>query len=899
MKQHKSRSTRNGMLTALLAVWLIAFSGCAAQKAPESAAQAPDAPPETEPRAITAVQTTVDDQSIRIAISGNRVLTYTAVKQPFPEGVVLYFPETKIGANVADLYPVDNAPVESVKVTQLDDKGSTARVEILLAADAPYQVNREGNGLSVNFTPVAGKMAEAPLPAPEPEANAAESTQAAMPATAPAAEDAQDQPLPSAMGTSVNRLRAVTADPKDQGVAVKLLANGPIANYKSFTIGNPARIVFDIQGLESPFKGEQVVAVDSPWVKRVRHYSDHDQLRVVLDTEDQYLDAFSAAPSEMGLNIHVGDLAVLTASSDASAKTAAPAAAKTGAAWVNRIDFASEEDGKSTIIVGTTEEVSYKIQKVGDRRLLLSLFGAKIPGYRQRPLITTRFESAVDRVTPVQSSTMKDTALVNIELRESVPYFVDQVDNLLMVHLEKSSIPPKTMEAAGLPEWRQVLAQTAETLPEQAGADDQVSGDLDEKRTFNRSAGQKFTGEKIALDFYETDIKNVFRILREVSGKNYAIDKDVTGKVTLSLEKPVPWDQVLDLVLRMNQLGMVFEGDIVRVATLTTLKTEETMRQEAMAAARKTVEDQKDLEPLVTEYIPINYSDANADILPQLKNVVSERGKLSVHSATNQIIIRDTAARVEEAQALVKELDKVTRQVLIEARVVEATSSFSRTLGAKFEVGPGTGQTWVSDKLGGNWDLNLASNYVNSSTVAFNFGRIVGSPLSINAELEASETVGDTKTISAPKILTMDNKAATIKTGTSYPINSLDANGNSTTEFKEIVLQLTVTPHVTLDDRVSMKIEISKNDVGAQIGNDVSFTVNEANTELLLNDGDTVVIGGISKSNDVNSDSGVPGLSKIPVLGWLFKSATTTKTKNELLIFITPRILKLDPKGKG
>ncbi|MBI9083928.1 MAG: type IV pilus secretin PilQ [Desulfobacterales bacterium] len=886
MKQQTSRSTRNGMLSVLLTVWLIAFSGCAAQKAAEKAADAPEAP--AEPKAITAVQTAEDSDSIRISISGNRVLTYTSVKQPFPEGVVLYFPETVLNADVADLYPVDSDPVDSVKVAQLDDKGPTARVEILLTGDAPYQVERDGDGLSVTFAkPSFGETSMAVVPDQTAEPMAAEPAETPTMAMAAAGGDNA--------GASANRLRAVTADPKDKGVTVTIFANGPIADYNSFSLKNPARIVFDLHNLDSPFKGEQIVSVESPWVKRVRHYRDADKLRVVLDTENQYLNAFSAAATEKGLRIHVGELAAL-ASDMASPAPVPVSAATAGVAWVNRVDFASEEGGKSTILIGTTEQVEYKIKKVNDRRLLLSLFGAKIPGYRQRPLITTRFESAVDRVTPVQSTTMKDTALVNIELREAVPYFVDQVDNLLMVHLEPSAVPPKAAEEAGLPEWKQVLAQTAEILPEAAGADEMTSGNLEEKRTRTRTGAGKFTGEKIALDFYETDIKNVFRILREVSGKNYAIDKDVTGKVTLSLEKPVPWDQVLDLVLRMNQLGMVYEGDIVRVATLTTMKNEESLRQAAMAAAKKSLDDQQELEPLVTEYIPINYSNASADILPHLKNVVSARGKLSVHAATNQIIIKDTADRVAEAKALVRELDQVTRQVLIEARVVEATSNFTRTLGAKFSVGPGTGTTWNSSNLGGDWDLNVASNYVTSPTAAFNFGRIIGSPLTLNAELQASETESETKTISAPKILTMDNKAATIKTGTSYPISKLDANGNSTTEFKDIVLSLTVTPHVTLDDRISLVINISKNDVGAQIGSNVSFTVNEANTELLLNDGDTVVIGGITKTNKVNSDEGVPGLSKMPILGWLFKSKTRTKTMNELLIFITPRILKLDQK---
>jgi type IV pilus assembly protein PilQ len=884
MNQDTSILTRNGILTLVLAACLVAFSACAAPKATEKTAQEPVASP--DPKTIMDVRTQEDSDAIRIAISGNSLLTYTSVRQPFPEGVVLYFPETRIGPDVAELYPVDSTPVDSVKVNQLADKGPTARIEIMLTGDAPYNVERDGNGLLVTFAKTA---APAPPAAPEPVEAMAPVTPSAPPATA-----APDSGV-------TNRLRGITAEAKARGVAVAILANGPVSDYNAFAIQNPARIVFDIFNIDSPFKGEQVVAVDSRWVKRVRHYRDTDKLRVVIDTEDEYLDAFSAAATGTGLSVHVGDLPA-PAGTPAPGGTPAPAAPTGAAAWVNRVDFASEEGGKSTILIGTTETVAYKIQKVDEKRLLLSLFNAKVPGYRQRPLITTRFESAVDRITPVQSSTTKNTALINIELRQAVPYFVDQVDNLLMVHLEASSMPPKALAEADLPEWKQVLSQTAETSPETVGthakAGGDISADLEEKREFQRSVAQKFTGEKIALDFYETDIKNVFRILREVSGKNYAIDKDVTGKVTLSLETPVPWDQILDLVLRMNQLGMVFEGDIVRVATLTTLKNEQSLRQEALAAAKKTMEDQKDLEPLITEYIPINYSNANSDILPHLKNVISGRGKLSVHTATNQIIIKDVAERVQEAKDLVRELDQVTRQVLIEARIVEATTTFTKEIGAEFGIGPGTGNTFSSDRLGGNWGLDMATNFPksNSGQLSFDFARVVGSPFALNARLQALENQGESKTISAPKILTLDNKAATIKQGTSYPITKTDANNNSTTEFKDIVLELTVTPHVTMDDRVSLVINISKNDVGATVGSNIIFTVNEANTELLLNDGDTVVIGGITKTSMSEGMAGMPGIHKIPILGWLFKSENESKTKNELLIFITPRILKLEHK---
>ncbi|MFO7964935.1 MAG: hypothetical protein R6U50_13510, partial [Desulfobacterales bacterium] len=221
-------------------------------------------------------------------------------------------------------------------------------------------------------------------------------------------------------------------------------------------------------------------------------------------------------------------------------------------AWVNRIDFSSEEKGKSTIIIGTSRPVDYDIEKSQDKHLKLRLIKTNIPDFRQRQLITTRFDSAVDRIIPVQTTAMKGDSLISIELREAVPYFAETSGSLIMVHFEPSSIPPRPLEAANLPPWKRIISgdfveSNIETAQNSEGP---AIGSI---RSTDQSLGKKtYNGEKIALDFYETDIKNVFRILREISGKNFIIDDDVNGKVTMTLDKPVPWDQIMDLVLKMN-----------------------------------------------------------------------------------------------------------------------------------------------------------------------------------------------------------------------------------------------------------------------------------------------------------------------------------------------------------
>ena len=554
-------------------------------------------------------------------------------------------------------------------------------------------------------------------------------------------------------------------------------------------------------------------------------------------------------------------------------------------AWVNRIDFSSEKDGKSTIIIGTSIPAKYDLKKINDKKLLLNLYNSNLPDYRKRPLITTRFESAVDRIIPFQTSAMKDKSGFIIELRESVPYSIEQTANLLFLHFEASSISPKPLDKAKLPPWEKVMTQTvAQTEPAEMETAAKAK-----KKTMPKMG--KFTGEKIALNFFETDIKNVFRILMDVSGKNFAIDKDVTGKVTLSFDKPVPWDQVLDLVLKMNRLGMVYEGDIVRIATLKTLKAEEEEKQDMLAAEQRVKEQKKNLSPLITEYIPINYANAKDDVLPHI--VPTEgRGSITVDARNNQIIITDIAEKVKKAREIVKKIDKVTPQVMIEARIVEATDTFSREIGTSWSI---TGER--TDFPGGTlgFDMSATNPPQNSlGAIGIQFSRLIGNTFQVvDARLEASEIEGNSKIISAPKILTLDNKAAKIKQGLAYPYNKLDADGNTTTEFKDIALELEVTPHITPDERVTMKIVIKNNEIGAIINNQVSFTTKEAYTELLVDDGDTIVIGGIRKTRTDIGESGLPYLRKIPVLGWLFKTESNEDTLEELLIFITPRVVQL------
>jgi type IV pilus assembly protein PilQ len=600
---------------------------------------------------------------------------------------------------------------------------------------------------------------------------------------------------------------------------------------------------------------------------------------------------------------------ILDASSPAETATAA------NPAVVSRIDFASREGGRSAMIIGTTLPVRYELTRFSENALRLRLHNARLPEHRQhRPLITTRFESAIDRITPMPASDMAGGSDIIIELREWVPYRQVQEEDVITLHFDPSSIGPRAAEAAALPDWQAALGGPSSYAP--AMMPGGVSGDMAEEAFAPAPTGptqtisafdppRQYTGQKIALDFHRTDIKNVFRILQQVSGKNYAVDKDVSGEVTISLDKPVPWDQVLALILRMNQLDYVEEGDIIRIARIATLQAEDQVRRAKMEAERQAEEAKVRLDPLETAYLTINYANARTEIEPHLKDIITkERGSLTIDARNNQLILTDTRAVINRAREIIARIDKVTPQVLIEARIVEVSENFGRELGVSWGV---AGEDIYRSDLGGEYSYNVAMNTPfrsdplgnSSGTVGVSFNRLSawGTPIVLDAALRAMEEQGKGKIVSSPKILTLNNKPALIEQGSEVPYQELSAEGVPTTAFAEAKLSLKVTPQITPDDRIALKVVTNKDEiVGYSPLNVPILSINKSESELLVENGETIVIGGVIKTELLESETGFPILKDIPGLGWLFKSKLTTTNKNELMIFITPRIIQLEQK---
>lgn len=443
-----------------------------------------------------------------------------------------------------------------------------------------------------------------------------------------------------------------------------------------------------------------------------------------------------------------------------------------------------------------------------------------------------------------------------------------------------------------------------------------------------------YTGEKIALDFFDTDIRNVFRILGEVSQKNFAVDKDVEGRVSLQLSDPVPWDQVLDLVLKMNQLEKQVQDNVIRIATFKSLQAEQDARSKAMVAEKK----RKAAETFRTEYIQVNYANAETEVFPHIarffntnqaekegasrvSDMIQDQesiipGTVSVDSRNNVIIITSIPEMIERAKEIVRKVDRVTPQVMIEARIVEANTNFSRQIGIDWSSQTGIGPYGVDPRAGigpqrgfDRWegtygyDSAISLPVTGAPAFGFNFTKLIGSPFLLDAQLSALEENGEGKIISSPRVMTLNNREAEIKQGLEIgyqTVETVDGVDKYTIKFKNVDLILKVTPQVTLDKRVSLSIHVTKNELAGYydsgIGQIPLISTKEANTALLVDDGETIAIGGIAVNTILNIDTGVPWLNKVPLLGWLFKQSSDVNEKRELLIFMTPQINQLEQR---
>ena len=574
-------------------------------------------------------------------------------------------------------------------------------------------------------------------------------------------------------------------------------------------------------------------------------------------------------------------------------------------ARVSKVEATDLADRTVVQITAAAPISSYQFERPEARRFLLTLNNCEADLDMPAPVNQSRL---------VTSLSMSSTGPGRLELigtlaKPFAEYEVWPNGRIITLTLftrsvNRSGVPEPVVSTAGanggpLPPLTPPSQPTGQARNKQSGRSATVGavGTLPKK---------EFSGKPISLVLQDADVTNVLRLLADVSGKNIMVEPDVGGKVTIKVEK-VPWDQILDMVLRVNELGMEQVGNVIRIARKEKLKKELQESNEQVKARMDLYKAQQELQvasmdsgEISTEYLQVNYSKVD-DVAAKIGDFKSSVGKVTVDPRTNLIVYADYPARIAQARELLDRLDQPNKQVLIEARIVELTASASRELGVTwtFNYSDTSGDTTYNQSFAVNHPVS------GSSFLGFNVGKLLGQPLwDLDVLLQAAEQAGEGKIISAPRILTMDNVTATITQGTEIPYNtptgltSSDSGGNLatvvTTSFKRADLELKVTPHVTPDHRVLMKIEAKKdrpNFAAAQPGQPPPINTRSIDTQLLVNDRDTIVIGGVLEETEDASESRTPGLHAVPILGMFFKSKQRLSERVELLIFISPRIV--------
>lgn len=560
-----------------------------------------------------------------------------------------------------------------------------------------------------------------------------------------------------------------------------------------------------------------------------------------------------------------------------------------------------DEAGQTTLILRLSMPVSQfrHFPLTQPSRIIVDIFGGAAV-----PADLSSFQVSASPIAAVRFSASRDSMRMSIDVSSANVPAYSVVPDAGGLRIVVGTADPKisgSRDLALVRAGKRVDILTAQAEGPSRGAKTTADGAGPEEK--------KYTGQKISFDFKDADIKNIFRLLAEVSGLNVVVTADVNRRVTLRLVE-VPWDQAMDLLISTNGLGKEQIGNVVRISTAGTLKAE----RDALAAARKS---QEILEPLQTVYFNVNYAKVR-DLEPKVKTVLSKRpdASLVVDERSNTMMIRDVKHAIEDARVLVARLDTRTPQVLIESNLIETTPTFARALGVRLQFG--IGGTTVSSAAGAGG----GSSPFTAATPAFpllptGLGGTVsiiqnrlGGLHNLSAALEAAENEGNVRIISRPSVVTLNNVASTIRSERilriALPASTNIATGSGSsaagaavaTERVPVGIILTVTPQVSSDGYVLMNINVKSSSIApnATVGGGTAGVIpfdelnREATANVLVRDGETIVLGGILKDSGSASESGIPYLKNIPVLGWLFKSVRQQKDFEELMVFITPRI---------
>jgi type IV pilus assembly protein PilQ len=720
--------------------------------------------------------------------------------------------------------------IERAELSEVDEFGRrVTRLTVWLDEPSQLRLDTTSGGLDLVFTSFTAGAEPVADPSPEP----------VVAVLAPV------KPAPAAPSEteSASSLLEVIPIASGDGAVIELKGDGALSGT-SFTLPNPDRLVVDLQGVVKRFN-RTIYPVGSGPVRQVRVAQNRGfpdpVTRIVVDLNGEALYDLS----------ETADGAVLRVSYPGSPLPVAAAPVITESEVVTETEYVVARNEIEPVAEPSWDAPAEPVEPAEEAAVSSELFD--LPAA----------EEAADNDDWMEPSSMESEWAVEEETApERSPFVADS--SQMIEHAPAAQV-------LNAPTTRADTFETTEVETEE----------------------QQFTGEPISLSLKDADVRDVLKTFSALTQLNIIVDPGVGGSVTVEL-RDVPWDQALDLILRINNLDYVLENNVLRVATNQKLASEK--------AAKVQLEKQREqAKPLKTVLKPLSYAKASyvSGLLSNDNYLLSDRGSVTTDERTNTLIIRDVVDRVEGALRLIDSLDQPTPQVVIEGRIVETTRDFSRELGVSW------GFSGVMDAQHGNdtgldfpnsvqvsGDVELARG--NQGFLAFSFGDILNT-FNLDFLLSAAETDGLLRIVSTPRVTTQNLQQASIRSGLQIPVQTV-ANNTVTVQYVDATLRLQVTPQITAEGTVNLDIDIKKQEavLAAAVvgGNNVPIFTRDAQTQLLVRDGGTTVIAGIYQINDQENENRIPGLYKIPIFGNLFKNKGTFKRHDELLIFITPRIVK-------
>jgi len=654
---------------------------------------------------------------------------------------------------------------------------------------------------------------------------------------------------------------------------IALTMSGPATTPKSFTIDNPARIALDLPDTVNEMDARSV-AISAGVLQNVTTVEAGGRTRVVINLSalTPYQTAVKGNQLLVTLNQDgaSGDQPSILVDDSATEKQASRVITRRENS-VESLDFRRGPMGEGRIVFKLSSPSIVTDMRQEGGRIVVDFPDTKLAEELQKRLDVMDFGTPVQFIDAI--SNKRGTKVVIVPATQEFEQLAYQSDDLFTVELK-----PMSME------------------------------EIED----NRKAKFGYIGEKLSLNFQDIEVRSVLQLLADFTDLNIVVSDSVQGKLTLRL-KNVPWDQALDIILQTKALGKRQAGNVIMIAPAEEIATRERIELEGM-------KQKTELAPLRTEFFQANYAKAEelAGLLQnQTGQLLSERGTVTVDSRTNTLLIHDTVERLTEIRALVHRLDVPIRQVLIESRIVIASDDFNKDIGVRWglnrnTVNPGGGGDGEGFLLSGNANgiTNLGNNDSLSPADRFNVNLPISNPAGtlgvalaklpfgtlLELELSAMQSEGKGEVVSAPRVITANQHEAYIEQGVEIPYVEASSSGATSISFRKAVLGLTVTPQITPDDRIVMDLRINKDTVGEIFGSGnaqvPSIDTREVSTQVLVSNGETVVLGGIYEQDLLSSVDKVPFFGNLPLIGKLFTRTLSRDDKSELLVFVTPKIIK-------